>query len=39
MPGDQITLVLRVKGSDIQAFRAGRMTLEQVRGRVLAGEF
>jgi hypothetical protein len=39
MPGDQVTLVLRVKGSDLQAFRAGRLTLEQVRARVLAGEF
>jgi hypothetical protein len=39
MPGDQMTLVLRVKGSDINAFRAGRLTLEQVRARVQAGEF
>jgi hypothetical protein len=39
IPGDQVTLVLRVKGSDLQAFRAGRLTLEQVRARVLAGEF
>ena len=39
MPGDQMTLVLRVKGSDLQAFRAGRLTLDQVRARVQAGEF
>ena len=39
MPDDQMTLVLRVKGSDIQAFRAGTLTLEQVRARVQAGEF
>ena len=39
MPGDQMTLVLRVKGSDIHAFRAGTLTLEQVRSRVQAGEF
>lgn len=39
MPGDQMTVVLRVKGSDIHAFRAGTLTLEQVRARVLAGEF
>ena len=39
MPGDQMTLVLRVKGSDIHAFRAGALTLEQVRARVQAGEF
>ena len=39
MPGDQMTVVLRVKGSDIHAFRAGTLTLEQVRARVQAGEF
>ena len=39
MPGDQMTLVLRLKGSDIAAFRAGNLTLEQVRARVQAGEF
>lgn len=36
---DVVTLVLRVKGSDVNAFRAGRLTLEQVRSRVEAGEF
>lgn len=39
LPGDQMTLVLRLKGSDIHAFRAGKLTLEQVRARVQAGEF
>jgi hypothetical protein len=40
MPGDDvITLVLRVKGSDLTAFRAGQLTLEQVRARVQVGEF
>ena len=34
-----MTLVLRVKGSDLSAFRAGRLTLEQVRSRVQIGEF
>ena len=36
---DVVTLVLRVKGSDVNAFRAGRLTLEQVRARVQIGEF
>jgi hypothetical protein len=36
---DVVTLVLRVKGSDLSAFRAGRLTLEQVRSRVQVGEF
>jgi hypothetical protein len=41
MPGDPdvVTLVLRVRGSDLNAFRAGRLTLEQVRARVEVGEF
>ena len=34
-----VTLVLRVKGSDLLAFRAGQLTLEQVRSRVQIGEF
>jgi hypothetical protein len=34
-----VTLVLRVKGSDLSAFRAGRLTLEQVRQRVQIAEF
>jgi hypothetical protein len=36
---DVVTLVLRVKGSDLLAFRAGQLTLEQVRARVQIGEF
>jgi hypothetical protein len=36
---DVVTLVLRVKGSDLNAFRAGRLTLEQVRAQVHIGEF
>ena len=41
MPDDQdvTTLLLRVKGSDLQAFRAGRLTLEQVKARVHASQF
>lgn len=38
-PGDQTTLVLRVKGSDLSAFRAGTLTLTEVRSRVEVGEF
>ncbi len=34
-----VTLVLRIKGSDLSAFRAGQLTLEQVRSRVQIGEF
>jgi hypothetical protein len=36
---DLVTLVLRVKGSDLLAFRAGQLTLDQVRARVQVGEF
>ena len=36
---DVTTLVLRVKGGDLNAFRAGRLTVEQVRSRVQIGEF
>ena len=36
---DVVTLVLRVKGSDLSAFRAGRLTLGEVRSRVQIGEF
>ncbi len=41
MTGDPnvTTLVLRVKGGDLNAFRAGRLTVEQVRSRVQIGEF
>ena len=33
-PSDVITVVLRVKGSDIAAFRAGTLTADEVRQRV-----
>ena len=36
---DIVTLVIRVKGSDLIAFRAGHLTLEQVQARVQVGEF
>ena len=41
MPGgqDTTTLVIRVKGDDLNAFRAGRLSLEEVRARVEVGEF
>jgi hypothetical protein len=41
MPADQgaMTIVLRLKGSDLNDFRAGRLTLEQVKTRVQVGEF
>lgn len=40
MPSGQgaMTLVMRIKGADLSAFRAGQLTLDQVRGRVLVGE-
>jgi hypothetical protein len=33
------TLILRIKGSDLAGFRAGRLTLEQAKARVAASEF
>ena len=36
---DAMTLVMRIKGADLTAFRAGQLTLDQVRARVLVGEF
>lgn len=42
VPGDAYdttTSVLRVKGSDLAAFRAGRLTLEEARKRVEVREF
>jgi hypothetical protein len=36
---DATTLVIRIKGGDLNAFRAGRLTLEQVKERVQVGEF
>jgi hypothetical protein len=38
-PYDAMTLVLRIKGSDLEDFRAGRLTREQARGRVDVREF
>ena len=41
MSGDPnaVTLVLRVKGADLSEFRAGRLTLDQVRSRVEVSQF
>jgi hypothetical protein len=42
MPGeayDLMTIVLRVKGSDLAAFRGDRLTLEEARKRVQVSEF
>jgi hypothetical protein len=41
VPGerDGVTVILRLKGSDLAAFRAGRLTLEQVKARVATSEF
>lgn len=41
MPDDRdvATLLLRIRGSDLAPFRAGRLTLEQVRARVAFSEF
>jgi hypothetical protein len=36
---DGITVILRLKGSDLSAFRAGTLTLEQVKTRVVVSEF
>ena len=36
---DAVTLVLRLKGSDLAAYRAGRLTLDQVKVRVATSEF
>ena len=36
---DVTTLVYRIKGSDLNAFRAGQLTVDQVRSRVQIGEF
>jgi hypothetical protein len=37
-PSEVVTIVLRIKGSDLAAYRAGRLTLEQARARVLTSE-
>ena len=42
MPGDPSevsTIVLRIKGSDLAAYRAGRLTLDEVRKRVEVRDF
>ncbi|HXH07033.1 MAG TPA: hypothetical protein VNI83_10630 [Vicinamibacterales bacterium] len=36
---EMVTLVLRIKGSDLAAYRAGRLTREAVRARVEVREF
>lgn len=36
---DVVTLVLRVSGADLSAFRAGRLTLAEMRSRVEVNEF
>ena len=38
LSGDQMTLVLRIRGSDLAAYRAGRLTLEQTRERIEVAE-
>lgn len=41
-PGDRydlLTIVLRIKGSDLAAYRANRMTREEARNKVLVSEF
>jgi hypothetical protein len=40
-PGDQqtLTLVLRIKGSDLAAFRTGQLTLDEARARVQISQF
>jgi len=36
---DSVTVILRLRGSDLAAFRAGKLTLEQVKARVVISEF
>ncbi len=38
-PYDAVTIVLRVKGSDLTGYRAGRVTLDEARKRVDVREF
>ena len=38
MSGEQMTLVLRIRGSDLSGYRAGRLTLEQARTRIEVAE-
>jgi hypothetical protein len=37
-PYDAVTIVLRIKGNDLAAFRADRITREEARKRVLVHE-
>jgi hypothetical protein len=42
IPGDTLdfsTIIFRVKGSDLAAFRAGRLTLEEARTRIEVREY
>ena len=42
VPGDTsniTSIVFRIKGSDLAAYRAGRITLEQARSKVEVAEF
>lgn len=32
--GDSVTIIIRIKGSDLQSFRAGKLTRDEVRKRV-----
>jgi len=38
-PSEVSTIVLRIKGSDLAAYRTGKITLEEVRTRVDVREF
>jgi hypothetical protein len=38
-PGDARTIELRLKGTDLAAFRAGTLTLEETRKRVEVREY
>jgi hypothetical protein len=38
-PSEVSTIILRIKGSDLAAYRAGRITLDQVRQRVEVRDF
>jgi hypothetical protein len=38
-PSEVMTIVLRAKGSDLAAYRAQKLTLEEMRQRVLVSEF
>ena len=38
-PSEVMTIMLRIKGSDLSAYRAGRLTLDEARARVEVSEF